>query len=359
MSERIYETYVGSRRLLALVMCGVGIMTADFRMSAQPAPAQSPVFRSSINLVLVDVVVKDKRGAMVRGLTANDFELREDGVRQQILTFAFEEIGTNAAPLAGAVSLAATATKPATVPSTDRATASASSTKPATSEDVAGHRLITIVFDTSSMQPEDVQRAADSATTWVDDHMTSADLVAVATIGSTLRVLADFTSSKEAVRAVLSGLSSAEGTAFAAVDTSTAATDAASVAATTDSTPADQSAQELGWWPRVGVIERHELACGFLSADQHRIQLAGASLRGSAGDQDFHARSRNLFSLQDGSADERISGVGLGVEREKDLQLAWVIGVEESLDVFPRADVEAADGTDDRHRRVRPGLLSW
>jgi VWFA-related protein len=245
MSERIYETYVGSRRLLALVMCGVGIMTADFRMSAQPAPAQSPVFRSSINLVLVDVVVKDKRGAMVRGLTANDFELREDGVRQQILTFAFEEIGTNAAPLAGAVSLAATATKPATVPSTDRATASASSTKPATSEDVAGHRLITIVFDTSSMQPEDVQRAADSATTWVDDHMTSADLVAVATIGSTLRVLADFTSSKEAVRAVLSGLSSAEGTAFAAVDTSTAATDAASVAATTDSTPADQSAQEL------------------------------------------------------------------------------------------------------------------
>jgi len=205
MSERIYETYVGSRRLLALVMCGVGIMTADFRMSAQPAPAQSPVFRSSINLVLVDVVVKDKRGAMVRGLTANDFELREDGVRQQILTFAFEEIGTNAAPLAGAVSLAATATKPATVPSTDRATASASSTKPATSEDVAGHRLITIVFDTSSMQPEDVQRAADSATTWVDDHMTSADLVAVATIGSTLRVLADFTSSKEAVRAVLCG----------------------------------------------------------------------------------------------------------------------------------------------------------
>ena len=31
-------------------------------------------------------------GAVVRGLTADDFELLEDGVRQQILTFAFEEI---------------------------------------------------------------------------------------------------------------------------------------------------------------------------------------------------------------------------------------------------------------------------
>ena len=31
-------------------------------------------------------------GAIVKGLTADDFELFEDGQRQQILTFAFEEI---------------------------------------------------------------------------------------------------------------------------------------------------------------------------------------------------------------------------------------------------------------------------
>ena len=43
---------------------------------------------------------------------------------------------------------------------------------------------MTLLFDTSSMQPEDVQKAADSAIKWVDEDMSTADLVAVASIGS-------------------------------------------------------------------------------------------------------------------------------------------------------------------------------
>ena len=74
-----------------------------------PAPPAPPVFRSSVNLVLVDVVVRDRSGAVVKGLTADDFELLEDGVRQQILTFAFEEITTNAAPVATTSTLSAAA----------------------------------------------------------------------------------------------------------------------------------------------------------------------------------------------------------------------------------------------------------
>ena len=42
------------------------------------------------------------------------------------------------------------------------------------------------------MQPEDVQKATDEAIKWVDEKMTAADLVAVATIGSSLQVLSDF-----------------------------------------------------------------------------------------------------------------------------------------------------------------------
>jgi len=58
---------------------------------ASSAPAQAkPVFRSGVNLVLVDVVVRDRSGAFVKDLTAEDFELFEDGVRQQIVTFAVE-----------------------------------------------------------------------------------------------------------------------------------------------------------------------------------------------------------------------------------------------------------------------------
>ena len=76
------------------------------RLSGDQAPTQGqprsevqPVFRSGVNLVLVDVVVRDRTGAFVKDLTADDFELFEDGVRQQILTFAVEEIAQKAAPL--------------------------------------------------------------------------------------------------------------------------------------------------------------------------------------------------------------------------------------------------------------------
>jgi len=146
---------------------------------------QLPRFRSGVNLVLVDVVVRDRSGAVVTGLTGDDFELYEDGVRQQILTFAFESIGRNATPVADASVLAAAAGRgtpppPAATTGVSAAAPGNIPSHPLTSDEVAGHRLLTLVFDTSSMQPEDVQKAVDGAVKWVDGQMTVADLVAVA-----------------------------------------------------------------------------------------------------------------------------------------------------------------------------------
>ncbi len=95
------------------------------------------------------------------------------------------------------------------------------------------------------MQPEDVQKAADAAVKWVDREMSPADLVAVASIGSSLQILSDFSGDKERVHAALQAFSAADGTAFAAVDASTTATDEAAGGQTSDSTAADVSAQEL------------------------------------------------------------------------------------------------------------------
>jgi VWFA-related protein len=213
---------------------------------------QEPRFRSGVNLVLVDVVVRDRSGAIVTGLTADDFELVEDGARQQILTFAFEHIGKDAVPISGASVLAGAAaagrTPPPFVPAagdTSSAPAGVVPSHPLSSDEVAGHRLLTLLFDTSSMQPEAVQKAVDGAVKWVDGQMTPADLVAVAAIHSTLQVLSDFTSSKERLHAVLSAFSATDGTAFATVDSSTASTDEAAQTATDDATAVDQSAQEL------------------------------------------------------------------------------------------------------------------
>src|SRR6476469_2961005 len=61
--------------------------------TAQPTPqAPQPVFRSRREVITVDAIVRDKSGAIARGLTAADFEIREDGRPQDVLNFSFEEI---------------------------------------------------------------------------------------------------------------------------------------------------------------------------------------------------------------------------------------------------------------------------
>ena len=233
-------------RRLKTISFGMCTLAAGAVLASAPlqqSPQSPPLFRSSINLILVDVVVRDRSGAVVKGLTADDFDLLEDGVHRPILTFAFEEIAPTARPIENAATL---------VPdSIARATRTAAPVlddtpkHPLTSAEVAGHRLLTLVFDTSSMEPDDVQKAVEGAMKWVDEEMTPADLVAVAAINSRLQVLTDFTSSKERMRSVLSRFAATDGTAFAAVDASTAATDETAQSATDDSTAVDQSAQEL------------------------------------------------------------------------------------------------------------------
>src|ERR1700686_1461463 len=187
------------------------VLSGMLGLVAGPPLVGQPLFRPGVNLVLVDVVVRDRAGAVVKGLKTDDFELVEDGVRQQILTFAYEEITSNAAPIVNATTLkGAAANQPRTASASAPAAAAAPAVAapddtpphPMTSDEVAGHRLLTLLFDTSSMQPEDVQKAIDGAMKWVEDQMTPADLVAVAAINSSLQVLTDFTSSKERVRSV-------------------------------------------------------------------------------------------------------------------------------------------------------------
>ena len=225
------------RWTLTSIACLVMLATTVSSIHGQQQTQTAPVFRSTVNLVLVDVVVRDRKGAAVSGLKSDDFQVLEDGRPQQVRTFAFEEITRTARPIAQATALSAAVT-PASA-------AAPAAPVPLTSEDAAGHRLLTLLFDTSSMQPEDVQKAADAAIKWVDRDMSPADLVAVAAIGSSLQILSDFSGDKERVHAALQAFSAADGTAFAAVDASTAATDEAAAGQTSDSTAADVSAQEL------------------------------------------------------------------------------------------------------------------
>src|SRR5438477_11914967 len=99
----------------ALLMLALMFAAARPLVGQQPSQSAAPVFRSTVNLILVDVVVRDKKGVVVKGLTADDFQLVEDGKPQQILTFAYEEISKTTQPIERA-SVLATAAAAANAP---------------------------------------------------------------------------------------------------------------------------------------------------------------------------------------------------------------------------------------------------
>jgi VWFA-related protein len=251
-----------------------GQQAAKPAQTPAPAPVKSTLtFKSNLDLVLVDVIVRDKNNNIVKGLTQNDFEVQEDGKTQEIRTFTFQEISQKTGPvlqatmlssMAGdkssgiAVSVAApkAGTKPeATAPGAAAPAAAAAEegkkidadVTPLNSDVVAGHRVIILLFDTSSMAPEDIQKASESAVNWVKDKMTTSDLVAVASIGSTLQILSDFKNDKDRILSVVNQFLTSDGALTAAdVDSSTMSTDETNANGSVDNTSTvDQSAQEL------------------------------------------------------------------------------------------------------------------
>ena len=124
----------------ALLVLALMFVASRPLVGQQPPQPAVPVFRSTVNLILVDVVVRDKKGAVVKGLTADDFQLVEDGKAQQIVTFAYEEISKTSQPLERASILAgaAPAAGAPRVAAPSAGTPAAAATRPAplTSEDV-------------------------------------------------------------------------------------------------------------------------------------------------------------------------------------------------------------------------------
>lgn len=223
-----------------------GLVAAGLLLAALPvAPQaqQAPVFRAALSMVSVDVVVRDRDGKVVRGLKEEDFIILEDGRPQQLRTFIFQEISEQALAstsvdlLKGVEEKVLEATaKPATAPVAPT---------PMRSEELAGRRLVILLFDTSSMSPEDTQRAVDSAREFVAKDMTTADLVAVATVSSLLTVYRDFTADRALVTEALNQLAYTDGTDVPPPSASTAATDEVAAAATEETVDADAAELEM------------------------------------------------------------------------------------------------------------------
>ena len=212
--------------LLAAAPAAQAPATPPAQAPATQAP-RAPTFSASVETVYVNVIVRDKAGKPVRGLKAEDFGITEDGKPQALRTFAYEEVVTQATvePDAPSVLAPLAATKGKDQPAAPAATAS-----PAISAaSYHGRRLMVLFFDLSAMQPEEIERMAVAARTYVETKLAPADLVAVVSLTQTLQVLQDFTDDRAALLKVLAQFdpNASEGfTEGASAETAAAAADA-------------------------------------------------------------------------------------------------------------------------------------
>jgi VWFA-related protein len=196
---------VGSCLLAALAAQSVG---------TQDQPQRAPgTLTEGVTAVLVDVIVRDRRGQPVRDLTQADFEILEDGVAQPIGSFSpvFEGNVAPPAPVA----------KAPAPPSAPQAGAPQAS---------AANPLVTaIVFH--GLSPEGRRRAVLAAQSYVGSKEELPNYIGIFGIDLTLAPLAPFTRNGIAVRKALDWMATGGTAGFNTAEMQQARTNAEQAAA--------------------------------------------------------------------------------------------------------------------------------
>ncbi len=170
------------------------VANADSPQAGSQAP-EVPTFSVGTAAVTLDVVVRDKKGKAVRDLKAPDFEVYEDGVRQQV--DSFQVFGRGAAPADEAKAAPEVARKAPAVPAAGAAPA-AEAAPPAA--EAAENRPLVIAFVFDRLQPNARHMAQKAALTYLDKGHVEGDLVGIFSIDLALHTLQPFTSDTGLVR---------------------------------------------------------------------------------------------------------------------------------------------------------------
>jgi VWFA-related protein len=162
----------------------IGAIVAAQSQQSPPAPTDPnrQVFRLGVELVQIDATVTDKRGRHVSDLTAEDFEVFQDGRPQRITTFAYVR---GPAPATTAV--------PAGAP--------LGPSRPLTADRV--RRTIAIVVDDLGLSFESTARIRDVLRGFLDKQMQQGDLVAIIRTGAGSGALQQFTSDRRVLNAAV------------------------------------------------------------------------------------------------------------------------------------------------------------
>lgn len=158
-----------------------------------PPPKSTPdednsVVKVSTDLIQVDVAVTDRKGKIVPNLDPGDFEIFENGEKQNISNFAFVSRTAGGALVdVGSGSASPTAAKKPLTPAAVR-------------------RTIAIVVDDLNLSFPSIHLARKSLREFVDKQMQPDDLVAIVRTRGGVGALQQFTSDKRLLHAAIDGL---------------------------------------------------------------------------------------------------------------------------------------------------------
>jgi VWFA-related protein len=205
----------GMRRAIAAVLVA-GMVVSPMGgpvVLAQQQDQGAPLMtiKAPVNRVLTNVIVRDKKtGELIKGLKESDFTIVEDKKPQKITSFDYQNVDAVATALEEKATISGTAG-----PKSKSVAELVNNDFAAAPDELKDRRLIVMFFDLSSMQPEDVTRAVDSAKEYINKKMAPADLVACISLVSGLSMDQDFTADKDSLLKAVSKYDGTDGAGFA------------------------------------------------------------------------------------------------------------------------------------------------
>ncbi|SNT07448.1 VWFA-related domain-containing protein [Granulicella rosea] len=197
------RSLIASALACLLAVSPLAAQQTDPTQNGQP---QMYVMKVRTDIVLTNVVVRDKKtGEVVKGLKASDFTIFENGKPQKVASFDYQNVDQ-----------AAVLAEKTTVSGKTTIADLLNHNLAATPDQLHDHRLMVMLFDLSSMQPEDIDRAVESAQDFVNKKMQPADLVALVSLSTGLTMDQDFTADKALLLKGLGKYNGSEGTGFTA-----------------------------------------------------------------------------------------------------------------------------------------------
>ena len=183
------------------------LLTAQQVGQNKPADgSQSYTLSVKSQLVVETVVVKDKQGNFLPGLTASDFTLTEDGVPQTIRFCEHQALKEKATPVA----VAAPGTE--SIKLYKELTRTQLKPEPAENRRYQDRRLLALYFDMTAMRPADQLRALSAAQQFVRTQLTTVDLVSILRYqGGSVDILQDFTADRNKLLSILETMVVGEG----------------------------------------------------------------------------------------------------------------------------------------------------